>query len=78
VGTVITARRILALALVALGGALHGGCSEMAAPLSQLPDISKLPERVLSKDQQRGKVDEMIETGQNHQSEAAKQIERGR
>ena len=61
------------LALVVLGRPL-GGCSE-TLPLAQLPDFYKLPEKVLSKDEQQTKVNEMIEKGQNHQAEAAKKIE---
>ena len=70
----IAARWIYALALVALGAAAIGGCSE-TMPLAQLPDITKLPQRVLSKDEQQGKVNEMIEKSQRHQAEAAKEIE---
>jgi len=44
-------------------------------PLNQLPDITKLPEKVLGKDEQQGKVNEMINRGQTHQNEAAKEIE---
>jgi len=47
-------------------------------PLTQLPDITKLPQKVLSKDEQQGKVNEMIDKGQRHQAEAAKEIEKGR
>jgi hypothetical protein len=65
----------LALAIVATG--LIGGCSETLS-LAQLPDITKLPEKLLSKDEQRGKVNEMIEKGQTHQTEAAKAIEKGK
>ena len=32
----------------------------------------------LSKDEQEGRVNEMIERGQTHQTEAAKQIEKGK
>ena len=35
----------------------------------------KLPEKVLSKDEQQTKVNEMVEKGQTHQAEAAKKIE---
>jgi len=73
----IAARWIYALALVALGAAALGGCSE-TMPLAQLPDITKLPQRVLSKDEQQGKVNEMIEKSQKHQAEAAKEIEKGK
>jgi hypothetical protein len=76
VGKVITARWTYALALLSLGTALLGGCSE-TMPFARLPDITKLPEKVLSKDEQQGKVNEMIEKGQRHQTEAAKEIERG-
>ena len=51
-----------------------GGCSE-TMPLAQLPDFDKLPEKVLSKDEQQTKVNEMVEKGQTHQAEAAKKIE---
>jgi hypothetical protein len=62
---------LLAAAAVLAG---LGGC----APLAQLPDFAKLPERVLSRDEQQGKVNQMIEKGQTHQAEAAKQIEQGK
>jgi hypothetical protein len=55
--------------------ALLGGCSES---FSQLPAFAKLPEKVLSKDEQQGKVNQMIEKRQSHEAEAAKAIERGR
>ena len=55
------------LALLALGTAVLGGCSQLA----ELPDITKLPQKVLSKDEQQGKVNEMIERGRKHQNDAA-------
>ena len=73
----IAARWIRALALTTAGAAMLGGCSE-TMPLTQLPDITKLPQRVLSKDEQQGKVTGMIEQGQKHQTEAAKEIESGK
>ena len=72
----ITARSIYVLALLTFSAAL-GGCSE-TMPLAQLPDITKLPQKVLSKDEQQGKVNEMIEKSQKHQAEAAKEIEKGK
>ena len=51
------------------------GCAE-TMPLAQLPDFYKLPEKVLSKDEQQTKVNQMIEKGQSHQAEAAKEIEK--
>ena len=46
--------------------------------LPSCPISAKLPEKVLSKDEQQGKVNEMIEKGQTHQTEAAKEIEKGK
>lgn len=63
-----------ALPLLALGAAALGGCSQ----LGELPDMSKVPQRVLSKDEQQGKVEQMIAKGQNHKSEAAREIEEDR
>lgn len=73
----ITSRWISALALVAVTATLLGSCSE-TLPLAQLPDITKLPQKVLSKDEQQGKVNEMIAKAQKHQSDAAKEIENGK
>jgi hypothetical protein len=66
-------RWVIAVGLAGLV-ALVGGCAE-TLPFGQLPDLSKLPEKALSKDEQQGKVSQMIEKGQSHQAEAAKQIE---
>jgi len=68
--------RRLALAGMAAMLAL-GGCSD-TLPFSQLPDLSKLPQKVMGKDEQQQKINEMIERGHTHQSEAAKQIEQGK
>lgn len=77
VGNVIAARCIYTLALLASGAALLGGCSETMS-MAQLPDITKLPEKLLSKDEQQGKVNDMIARGQKHQTEAVKEIEAGK
>jgi hypothetical protein len=69
--------RRLALAGMAAMLAALGGCSD-TLPLSQLPDLSKLPQKVMGKDEQQQKINEMIERGHTHQSEAAKQIEQGK
>lgn len=53
------------------------GCSE-TLPLVNLPDITKLPQNVLNKDQQQKAMNQMIEKGQAQQAEAAKQAERGK
>jgi hypothetical protein len=66
------------LALVAVAATLLGsGCSE-TLPLAQLPDVTKLPQKVLNKDEQQDKVNEMIAKAQKHQNEAAKEIENGK
>jgi hypothetical protein len=76
-GNVTTSHWISALALAAVTATLLCSCSE-TLPLSHLPDVTKLPEKVLSKDEQQGKVKEMIAKGQSHQTEAAKEIENGK
>jgi hypothetical protein len=74
---VVTARSTCALLLAALIAPMLGGCSE-TMPLTQLPDITKLPQKVLSRDEQQSKVNEMIERGQKHQTEAAREIEKSK
>ncbi len=54
--------------------AMLGGCAD-TAPLARLPDITSLP-KVLSKEEQQGKVDAMIENGQK--AGAAREIEKSR
>ena len=46
--------------------------------MANLPDITKLPEKVLSKDEQQKAMNQMIEKGQSSQAEAVKQIEKGK
>lgn len=58
-------------------GTILSGCSE-TMPLVNLPDITKLPQNVLSKDQQQKAMNQMIEKGQAQQAEAAKQAERSK
>ena len=70
-------RWISALALAAVTATLLSSCSE-TLPLAQLPDVTKLPQKVLSKDEQQAKVNEMIAKGQSHQTETAKEIENGK
>ena len=66
------------IAVIMFGAtALLGGCSETLS-FVRLPDLTKLPEKVLNKDETKSKVDEMIEQGQTHQAEAAKEIEKGK
>jgi hypothetical protein len=47
-------------------------------PLINLPDVAKLPEKVMNKEEQQKTMNQMIEKGQSHQAEAAKQIEKGK
>jgi hypothetical protein len=65
------------LPVLALCAALCGGCSEVTSVV-RLPEIGKLPDRVLSKDEQQNKVQQMIAKGQNHRNEAVKEIEEDR
>jgi hypothetical protein len=68
----------LAFAITLPGILAHlSGCAE-TLPLAQLPDPYKLPDKVLSKDEQQGKVNQMIEKSQSHEVEAAKQIEKNK
>lgn len=70
----------LAVSLVVAGisaGTILSGCSE-TMPLVNLPDITKLPQNVLSKDQQQKAMNQMIEKGQAQQAEAAKQADRSK
>jgi hypothetical protein len=60
-----------------LAGTALSGCSE-TLPLASLPDITKLPERVLNKDQQQRAMNQMIEKGNAQQVEAAKQIDKSK
>jgi hypothetical protein len=69
--------RRLALAGMAAMLAGLGGCSD-TLPFSQLPDLTKLPQKVMGKEEQQQKINEMIERGHTHQIEAAKQIEQGK
>ena len=53
------------------------GCSE-TLPLVNLPHITKLPEKVLNRDEQQKAMNQMIEKGQAQQAEATKRAEKGR
>lgn len=80
VGELMVADWNSALRLVAAGVltvTIVSGCSE-TLPLVNLPDITKLPEKVLNKDEQQKAMNQMIEKGQAQQAEAAKRAEKGR
>ena len=67
-------RSLLKLAIAgACVGALVSACSE-TLPLANLPDIAKLPEKVMSKDEQQKTMNQMIEKGQTAQADALKAV----
>ena len=51
------------------------GCSDTLS-LARLPDLGRLPSKLLSKEEQSKSMSQMIEKGQTHQAEAAKEIEK--
>ncbi len=61
------------VASAAVGMALLG-CSDTLS-LANLPDITRLPTKLLSKEEQAKTMNGMLEKGQTHQAEAAKEIE---
>jgi hypothetical protein len=67
------------LALIASSAAAMAlvGCSETMS-LAQLPDLSRLPSKLLSKEEQSKSMSQMVEKGQTHQAEAAKEIEKAK
>lgn len=69
-------RRKPGLALIVSGAAAMAllGCSETLS-LADLPNISRLPQKLLSKEEQAKTMNQMAEKGQTHQADAAKQIE---
>jgi hypothetical protein len=66
---------ILVASATLAGGVI--GCSETMS-LADLPNITKLPEKLLSKEEQQKTVNSMAEKGQTHQAEAAKEIEKAK
>jgi hypothetical protein len=64
--------RIPQLALIGMA-ALVAGCSGLGPGLGPMPDLP--PGKVMTKDEQQSKVDAMIEKAQQHERDAAKQIE---
>lgn len=63
--------------LVVAGALLLSGCSE-TLPLANLPNITRLPEKLLSKEDQQKAMNQMTEKGQTQQVEAARQIEKSK
>jgi hypothetical protein len=72
-------RSKLGLALVASGAASVAllGCSETIS-LVDLPSLSRLPGKLLSKEDQTKTMNQMLEKGQTHQADVAKEIEAGK
>lgn len=64
------------VASAAIGVALIG-CAETLS-LADLPNVTRLPEKLLSKEDQQKTVNQMAEKAQTQQAEAAKEIEKGK
>ena len=64
----------LVVIAVAAAGIAAAGCSE-TLPLASLPDITKLPSKLLTKEDQEKAMNQMAEKGQTQQVQAVKQIE---
>jgi len=71
------ARLKLSLIAIALAAAGLAGCAE-TLPLAHLPDITKLPSKLLTKEDQEKAMNQMIEKGQTQQVQAVKQIEQAK
>lgn len=65
------------IALVASAAVAAGllGCSDILS-LAELPNVTQLPEKLLSKEEQKKVVSTMAEQAETHQVEAAKEIEK--
>src|SRR5262245_25122090 len=73
---VMRARWKLGAALV-VSTTLAAGCAETLS-LADLPNVTRLPEKLLSKDEQAKTMSGMAEKAQTHQAEAAKEIEKAK
>jgi outer membrane murein-binding lipoprotein Lpp len=71
---VMGARWKLGVALV-VSTTLAAGCAETLS-LADLPNVTRLPEKLLSKEEQAKTMSSMAEKAQTHQAEAAKEIEK--
>jgi type IV pilus biogenesis protein CpaD/CtpE len=65
------------IVIAAVAAGLMAGCSE-TLPLANLPDITKLPSKLLTKEDQEKAMNQMIEKGQTQQMQAVKQIEQAK
>jgi hypothetical protein len=68
------ASRLGRIGVVALAAAHLAGCAELAS--APLPDVARLPQKLLTKDEQTQAIAEMNQKKETHQSEALKQIEK--
>jgi hypothetical protein len=62
---------------VAVLAATLPACSE-TLPLANLPNLAKLPGKVLTKEEQQKAMNQMIEKGQAQQAQAVKEIEKSK
>jgi hypothetical protein len=71
--------RMGTLALASLAAAAIGtgliGCAETMS-LAELPNVTRLPEKLLTKEEQAAAVNNMAEKAQTQQAEAAKEIDK--
>ena len=67
----------MALVACAAIGSVLVGCAETMS-LAELPNVTRLPEKLLTKEQQAQAVNNMAEKAQTQQAEAAKEIEKGK
>jgi hypothetical protein len=70
-------RRLAALIAPGAAAMALAGCSDTLS-LAKLPDITRLPSKLLTKEEQSKSMSQMIEKGQTHQAEAAKEIEKAK
>jgi hypothetical protein len=70
----LRSKHAVALVACSAAGIALMGCSETLS-LAQLPDLSKLPSKLLSKEEQAKTMNQMLVKGQTHEAEAAKEIE---
>jgi hypothetical protein len=68
---------IASAAMAAAMGVALVGCAETLR-LAELPNVTRLPEKLLSKEEQQKTVNQMAEKAQTQQAEAAKEIEKGK
>jgi hypothetical protein len=68
------ASRLCRVIVVATTAGLLAGCADMGS--TPLPELTRLPQKLLNKDEQTQAIAEMNQKKETHQSEALKQIEK--